>query len=85
MENEHLQKPKNTAVRRVLALIAAIALAGLYIATLVFALMDSPLAGSLLRASLFATFFIPIILYTAMMVGRLLKKRKEDQEEKDPA
>ena len=81
MENEHLQKPKNTPVRRVLALLGAVLLAGLYIATLIFALMDSPLAGSLLRASLFATFFIPIILYTVVMVGRLLKKRKEEPEE----
>ena len=50
-------------LKRILALAGALLLACMYIATLVFALMDSPLASGLFRASVAATILVPVLLY----------------------
>lgn len=66
-------------VKRILAVIGVIFLAGLYISTLVFALLDSPAAAGLLRASVAATILVPVLLYAYIMIARLLKDRRQDQ------
>ena len=81
MENNQPQKPKPSRLKRVLALAAAVLLFGMYAVTLVFALMDSPLAGSLLRASLFATLFIPVILYAAILMTRVFTRKRGGESE----
>lgn len=68
-------------IKRVLALIGVILLAALYVSTLVFALMDSPAADGLLRASIAATILVPVLLYAYIMIARLLKDRREDQDD----
>ena len=45
--------------KRILALTGAVILIALYVSSIIFALMDSPLAENLLLASLFCTIVIP--------------------------
>lgn len=66
--------------KRFFALFGAVLLAGMYLSTLVFALMDSPAASGLLKASVAATILIPVLLYAYILVTRLLKNRKDDSD-----
>ena len=68
-------------IKRILALIGVVLLICLYGSTLVFALMDSPAADGLLRASIAAPILIPVLLYAYILIARLLKKRREDQND----
>lgn len=67
-------------IKRILALTGAILLICTYAATLVFALMDSPAATGLLKASIAATILIPVLLYAFILVARLLKDHNNDQD-----
>lgn len=60
--------------KKVLAVLLIILLVGLYISTLVFALMDSELSFQLLQISIFSTIAVPIILYVCNMLYKLLNK-----------
>ena len=68
-------------IKRILALIGVVLFICLYGSTLVFALMDSPAADGLLRASIAATILIPVLLYAYILIARLLKKRRDDQND----
>lgn len=57
--------------KRILALTGAALLILLYISTLVFALIDSPLTDGLLAASVGATILIPVLLYGFLLFCRL--------------
>lgn len=61
--------------KRTLALAAVILILALYAATVVFALIDSPLAQSLLMASLFCTVVVPAVLYGYLVILRYLRKK----------
>lgn len=63
--------------KRILALIGAILLVILYLSTLIFALMESELAGDLLKASLICTVVIPVLIYGYILVYRVLNKNKD--------
>lgn len=63
-------------MKRIFAIIAIILLAGLYLATLIFSLMDSNLAFGMFKASLVMTFVIPILLYAMILVHKFLNKKK---------
>lgn len=67
-------------LKRILALIGAILLICMYAATLVFALIDSPTADTLLKASIAATILIPVLLYAFILIARLLTDRGNDQD-----
>ena len=49
--------------------------------TLIFALIDSPVASDLLKASIAATIFVPVILYGLLLVTRLLKDDSKDNSD----
>ena len=51
------------------------ALLGVFI---LIAMIDSPVASDLLKASIAATIFVPVILYGLLMVTRLLKDDSKD-------
>ncbi len=68
-------------LKRILALAGAVLLIGMYAATLVFALMDSPAASDLLKASIAATILIPVLLYAFILVTRLLKDHSGNDED----
>lgn len=61
-------------LQRILAIVGIIILVGLYASTLIFALLDSPNAQSLLTASIYSTVAIPIFLYAFQLVIKFLKK-----------
>ena len=72
-------------LKSILALIGDILLAALYVSTLVFALMDSPAAGGMFRASVAATILVPVLLYAYIMIARLLKERRQDEDDHSDA
>ena len=78
---EVLQNLKNLKMsymksKRILALTGAVILITLYVSSIIFALMDSPLAENLLLASLFCTIVIPAVLYGYAVALRYFKKKK---------
>ena len=81
---------KKTSAKQILAIIAIVILVGLYLSTLVFALMSSPIADTLLKISLLSTLGVPIVPYLLLMFFRLTKResKPEDKvyanEEDDP-
>ena len=72
-------------LKRIFALAGALLLACMYIATLVFALMDSPSASGFFRASVAATILVPVLLYGYILVARLLGSRRDDGTPADGA
>lgn len=67
-------------LKRVLAVLGIAVLAGMYLLSLVFAVIDHPLKSSLLSASLYATVVIPVLLYVFLFVTRLLRRNGKDAE-----
>ncbi|MDY3918986.1 MAG: hypothetical protein SOZ59_08310 [Candidatus Limivivens sp.] len=68
--------------RQIMAWIGIIFLAGMYILTLVFALMNNELADTLFRACVACTILVPVVLYACILVGRLSKKDEKKDSEK---
>ena len=66
-------------VKRILALVGIVLLIGIYLISLIFALIDHPLKSSMMYASLYGTVVIPALIYAFILVGRLLHKA-DDQE-----
>lgn len=72
-------------LKRILAMLGVVLLAGLYLATAVSAILVTPATKDLFFASLMATIIIPILLYVLMLIGRLLGKGSDNspgQQEK---
>lgn len=68
--------------KRQLAIAAVVLILLLYASTIVFALIDSPLAQNFLLASLFCTIVVPAVLYGYYVIIRYTKeKSKRDREE----
>lgn len=61
-------------MKRILAIIGIILLIALYASTLIFSLLDSPLASTLFKASVLLTIAVPCLLYAMILVYRHLKK-----------
>lgn len=72
---------KNT--KRVLALIAAILLFGMYLSTLIFALIGSPHSTDLLWASIACTIILPVLIYGYQLVFRLTHPDDQDDQKKE--
>ena len=72
--------------RQILAIIGIILLVAMYVATMVFAIMDSPKAKGLLVGSIFLTIVVPVILHFIIRSADYYKKRQEEAfEEHDKA
>lgn len=69
-------------IKQILALILVIILIGLYITTLVMAIIDHTETLSLLKASLFATFVFPVLIWAYSLIYRLLKGKDADDDNK---
>jgi len=65
-------------LRQILALAGVILLVGMYVLTLVFALMKNPAADRLLMAAVFCTIAVPVLLYAMILVARRLSDRGEE-------
>ena len=68
-------------IKQILALIGVVLLVCMYAATLIFALIDSPAASGLFKASVAATILVPVLLYAFILVARLLKNHNYDQKD----
>lgn len=65
-------------IKRISALIGAILLIGLYVSTLVFALIGSELTNTLLMASVALTIILPILFYGMILIYRLLDNKNNN-------
>ena len=63
-------------LKRISALLGVFILIAMYLCTLIFALIDSPVASDLLKASI-----VPVILYGLLLVTRLLKDDSKDNSD----
>lgn len=66
---------KNT--KRILAVFGVVLLAALYLATLIFALIDSPWAFECLKVSIGLTILIPVLLWIYLAMFRYIKERRD--------
>ena len=60
---------------RILALAGIILLLAMYASTMIFALMDSPMARGLFMGSLFCTIAVPVVLYGMLLAAKVLRGR----------
>lgn len=60
-------------VKQILAIIGVIILAGLYLATLIFAIIGSDDTMALFKAAVYATIVLPVLIWAYTMIYRLLK------------
>lgn len=65
-------------LKQITALIGVIALVGLYVSTLVLALIDSVEAINLLKVAVYATIVLPVLLWAYSFIYRLLKGKQND-------
>ncbi len=68
--------------KRVLAVIGIVILAGMYAATLVFALSNNPDSSKWLIASIVCTVVIPVMIWVIQLVYKLLKGDVEEARKK---
>lgn len=66
-------------MKRILALLAVILIALLYLATFVLSFFRSEQAGELLMIAIVATVVIPVLLYIYLWLFRLIKGDNEEQ------
>ena len=65
-------------LKQITALIGVIALAGLYVSTLVLALIGSVEAINLLKAAVYATIVLPVLLWAYSFIYRIMKGKQND-------
>lgn len=73
-------------MKRFGAIVAVILLVSLYLTTLVCAIIGNDFAMSMLKASIFGTIFIPVLLYTYLFILKAFNpssKMEDDEENKD--
>lgn len=61
-------------IKRILALLGVVLLAGMYVATLISAFLATPATRDLFLASVVATVMIPILLYVLQLIYKWLFK-----------
>lgn len=66
--------------KRILALIGVILLVGMYLSTLIFALIKHENASNMLMASIVCTVIVPVLLYAYTLMYRVLRDRNETQK-----
>lgn len=64
-------------IKQISAIIAIVLLVSLYVATFIFAIIDSPNSGKMFQACLFATVGIPILLWIWICIYNALSKKDE--------
>lgn len=69
--------------KRLLAGVSALLLFGMYLCTLIFALIGSPDAIRLLKASIACTILLPVLLYAYILVYRILRGKGADEQDSE--
>ena len=62
-------------IKQILAILLVVFLIGLYVTTLVMAIIDHSDTQNMLKASLFATFVIPVLIWAYALIYKLMKKK----------
>ena len=70
-------------LKQITALIGVIALVGLYVSTLVLALIGSEEAINLLKVAVYATIVLPVLLWAYSFIYRMLKGKQNDSMNHD--
>ena len=68
-------------LKRILAWTAIILLVGMYVITLILAIVDSSAAGVMFKASFACSFLITIMLYAYMLVYKWTKDRNDSDKQ----
>lgn len=66
--------------KRIFSILGIVILVGLYVATLVFALIDSPWAFECLKVSIGFTIIIPILLWIYIAMFRYMKQHRKSNQ-----
>ena len=66
--------------KQIMAIVGIVILVCLYLSALIFSLIDSPLANTLLQASYLMTIAVPVLLYVFILLTKNAKNRKENRE-----
>ena len=66
-------------MKRIFALIGVVLLVAMYLATFIFAMMDSPASDTWFKASIFATLIIPILLYGYQLMYKHYQNKNNPQ------
>lgn len=66
--------------KRILAIAGIVILVGMYVTSLILAIIHSPAALNFLKASLAATLIVPIMLHFLIMFFKLSKPTLEEEE-----
>lgn len=75
MKQNYVNSKKEVLMKRILSILGIILLLGMYAATLVFAVIDSPNAAGWFKASIYCTIVVPVLLYGYMLIYRHLKNK----------
>ncbi len=67
--------------KQIAAIISIILLVGMYVATLIFALIDHSETQSMLKAALYTTMVIPVMLYVFIFFTKMFKNKSKDNLE----
>lgn len=68
-------------MKRIFAILGIIILVGMYAATLIFAILDSPQTYHLLKISIGLTILIPVLLWIYIAMFQFMEQRKNDNED----
>ena len=68
-------------VKQILAMIGVILLVGLYLTTLILAIVGDPNTRNLFFASIVATVVVPVLLWAYSMIYRLLKNHYSQRKD----
>lgn len=68
-------------LKQILALLTIVVIVGLYIVTLVLALMNNAYTQRFFYASLFASIFIPVMLYLIFWIANVLRQYNPNNKE----
>lgn len=63
--------------KQIAAIISIILLVGMYVLTLIFALIDHSETQSMLKASLYTTMVIPVMLYLFIFLTKMFKDKSK--------
>ena len=77
MKPVNLEKLKK--MKRIAALVGVVFLAGMYVVSLIAALMKSETAHAIFMTSLYCSFVVPVIIYVLQMIYNLAAGRSKDE------
>ena len=66
--------------KRIIALIGALILIGLYLAVLILGITASPATKGVPMAAIGCTIVLPCLLYAMLLIARLLRGRRENED-----